>query len=72
MIGSASPPTSSAIPPVATTQPQSKPFAPPGYRGATTTEFGLAGGTEPFTLARVRIDGGDSAGGLARKLELLG
>jgi hypothetical protein len=27
---------------------------------------------EPFTLARVRIDGGDGASGLARKLESLG
>ena len=43
-----------------------------GYLGATTTELGLGGVTEPFTLARVRIDGGDGASGLARKLELLG
>jgi peptidoglycan/xylan/chitin deacetylase (PgdA/CDA1 family) len=42
-----------------------------GFLGATTTEFGLAGGTEPFTLARVRVDGGDGADGLARKLEAL-
>ena len=43
-----------------------------GFLGATTTEFGLADRNEPFTLARVRIDGGDGAGGLARKLESLG
>ncbi len=42
-----------------------------GFLGATTTEFGLADATEPFTLARVRIDGGDGAGGLAQKLESL-
>ena len=42
-----------------------------GFLGATTTEFGLADKTEPFTLARVRIDGGDGAGGLAQKLESL-
>jgi len=43
-----------------------------GYLGATTTEFGLGRGSEPFTLDRVRIDGGDGAQGLARKLASLG
>lgn len=42
-----------------------------GFLGATTTEFGLAAGAEPFTLDRVRIDGGDGAGGLAAKLAAL-
>jgi peptidoglycan/xylan/chitin deacetylase (PgdA/CDA1 family) len=42
-----------------------------GYRGATTTEFGLARASEPFTLDRVRIDGGDGVHGLARKLAML-
>lgn len=43
-----------------------------GYLGATTTEFGLGRSSEPFTLDRVRIDGGDGAQGLARKLASLG
>jgi peptidoglycan/xylan/chitin deacetylase (PgdA/CDA1 family) len=43
-----------------------------GYLGATTTEFGLGRRSEPFTLDRVRIDGGDGARGLARKLAGLG
>ena len=43
-----------------------------GYRGATTTRTGLARRSEPYTLARVRVDGGDGAGGLARKLQSLG
>jgi peptidoglycan/xylan/chitin deacetylase (PgdA/CDA1 family) len=43
-----------------------------GYLGATTTRFGLARSTEPFELARVRIDGGEGVVGLRRKLELLG
>jgi peptidoglycan/xylan/chitin deacetylase (PgdA/CDA1 family) len=42
-----------------------------GYVGATTTEFGLGRRSEPFTLDRVRVDGGDGAGGLARKLASL-
>ena len=40
-----------------------------GFLGATTTEPGLAGREEPFTLDRIRIDGGDGserAGGEAR------
>lgn len=43
-----------------------------GFLGATTVEFGLARSTEPFTLDRVRIDGGDGATGLRRKLASLG
>jgi peptidoglycan/xylan/chitin deacetylase (PgdA/CDA1 family) len=39
-----------------------------GYEGATTTEPGLARPDEPFTLARIRVDRGDGAEGLARKL----
>ena len=44
-----------------------------GYEGATTTRFGLASPTVGrFTLARVRIDRGDGAYGLMRKLAALG
>jgi peptidoglycan/xylan/chitin deacetylase (PgdA/CDA1 family) len=44
-----------------------------GYEGATTTAFGLASPTaERFTLARVRVDRGDGADGLMRKLATLG
>jgi peptidoglycan/xylan/chitin deacetylase (PgdA/CDA1 family) len=42
-----------------------------GFLGATTTEAGFADLREPFTLARVRVDGGDGAAGLAAKLEAL-
>lgn len=42
-----------------------------GFLGATTTEHGLAGRQEPFTLDRVRIDGGNGASGLAAKLAAL-
>ena len=42
-----------------------------GFLGATTTEPGVATSAEPFTLARVRVDGGDGAAGLARKLRAL-
>jgi peptidoglycan/xylan/chitin deacetylase (PgdA/CDA1 family) len=42
-----------------------------GFLGATTTEPGLGRAAEPFTLSRVRVDGGDGAGGLARKLKAL-
>jgi peptidoglycan/xylan/chitin deacetylase (PgdA/CDA1 family) len=42
-----------------------------GFDGATTTEYGLADGTEPFTLARVRVSRGDGARGLERKLAAL-
>lgn len=40
-----------------------------GYRGATTTRSGLGRRSELFTLARVRVDGGDGAAGLADKVE---
>lgn len=43
-----------------------------GYEGATTTEPGLASPDEPFTLARIRVDRGDGAAGLAHKLAGLG
>jgi peptidoglycan/xylan/chitin deacetylase (PgdA/CDA1 family) len=44
-----------------------------GYEGATTTEFGLASPSAGrFTLARVRVDRGDGAAGLMRKLAALG
>ena len=43
-----------------------------GYEGATTTEPGLASPDEPFTLARIRVDRGDGAAGLARKLAQAG
>ena len=44
-----------------------------GFDGATTTEFGLAAPSAGrFTLARVRVDRGEGADGLARKLASLG
>jgi peptidoglycan/xylan/chitin deacetylase (PgdA/CDA1 family) len=43
-----------------------------GYLGATTTRFGLASPNEPFELARIRVDRGDGAPGLRRKLAGLG
>lgn len=43
-----------------------------GYLGATTTRSGLGRRSEPFTLARVRVDGGDGAAGLRAKLKALG
>ena len=44
-----------------------------GFEGATTTVFGLASPTAGrFTLARVRVDRGDGAARLARKLASLG
>jgi peptidoglycan/xylan/chitin deacetylase (PgdA/CDA1 family) len=42
-----------------------------GFLGATTTEDGLARPAEPFTLDRIRINGGDGADGLASKLASL-
>ena len=64
-------PTSSASPPGATTHRVVEAVRAAGFLGATTTESGLGRAAEPFTLARVRVDGGDGAGGLARKLEAL-
>ena len=43
-----------------------------GYRGATTTELGLARPTDMFRLARVRVDRSDGVEGLAAKLRSLG
>jgi len=43
-----------------------------GYLGATTVEFGLGRPSEPFTLARVRIDRGNGVAGLRSKLASLG
>jgi peptidoglycan/xylan/chitin deacetylase (PgdA/CDA1 family) len=43
-----------------------------GFLGATTVEWGLGRRTEPLTLDRVRIDGGDGMSGLERKLASLG
>jgi peptidoglycan/xylan/chitin deacetylase (PgdA/CDA1 family) len=43
-----------------------------GFEGATTVEPGLAVWSEPFTLARVRVDRGDGSAGLAEKLAALG
>jgi len=43
-----------------------------GYLGATTTRHGLARPGAPFELARIRVDGGDGASGLRRKLVPLG
>jgi peptidoglycan/xylan/chitin deacetylase (PgdA/CDA1 family) len=43
-----------------------------GYLGATTTRHGLAQSQSPFELARIRVDGGDGAAGLRRKLVALG
>lgn len=43
-----------------------------GYHGATTTHSGLARRTEPFELARLRVDGGDGVAGLANTLRAAG
>ncbi len=43
-----------------------------GYLGATTTRYGLADAGELYTLARVRVDGGDGVAGLAARLGALG
>jgi peptidoglycan/xylan/chitin deacetylase (PgdA/CDA1 family) len=43
-----------------------------GYLGATTTRYGLARPSELYGLARVRVNAGDGARGLAAKLEALG
>jgi len=43
-----------------------------GYFGATTTNYGLARPTQPYTLARVRVSGSDGVGGFARRLTALG
>jgi peptidoglycan/xylan/chitin deacetylase (PgdA/CDA1 family) len=43
-----------------------------GFRGATTENPGPGRASDAFTLARVRIDPGDGAAGLERKLAQLG
>ena len=43
-----------------------------GYRGATTTNEGLATSAAPYELARVRVDPGDGAAGLEAKLDAAG
>ncbi|HEV8688446.1 MAG TPA: polysaccharide deacetylase family protein [Gaiellaceae bacterium] len=40
-----------------------------GYLGATTTRYGLAAGSEPYTLKRVRVNGSDTIGGFALKVQ---
>ncbi len=39
-----------------------------GYRGATTTEPGLASAKQPFTLKRIRVNGGEGTAGIAAAL----
>jgi len=43
-----------------------------GYLGATSTRYGLARPGDIWTLARVRVNGGEGAPGLAAKLKALG
>jgi peptidoglycan/xylan/chitin deacetylase (PgdA/CDA1 family) len=43
-----------------------------GFWGATTENPGLGRKTEPFTLARIRVEPGDGVAGLARKLRQYG
>jgi len=43
-----------------------------GYLGATTTDEGLAGRSEMFTLKRIRVDGSDGVSGLETKLSQAG
>lgn len=42
-----------------------------GYLGATTVKLGYARPADPFTLARVRVDGGMGAAALLRRLRAL-
>jgi peptidoglycan/xylan/chitin deacetylase (PgdA/CDA1 family) len=42
-----------------------------GFFGATSTEYGLARPSDPFTLDRIRIDGSDGLRGFASKLMTL-
>jgi peptidoglycan/xylan/chitin deacetylase (PgdA/CDA1 family) len=42
-----------------------------GYRGATTTNYGLARPSDLYTLDRVRINGTDTLSAFAQKLEAL-
>ncbi|CAN5412161.1 hypothetical protein BH10ACT11_BH10ACT11_18270 [soil metagenome] len=43
-----------------------------GYEGATSVDPGLASKDEPFTLKRIRVDGGEGAGGLIEALKQAG
>lgn len=43
-----------------------------GYLGATSTRYGLARPGELYTMARVRVSGGDGVAGLRAKLQALG
>ncbi len=43
-----------------------------GYRGATTTQEGLASKSEMYRLKRIRVNGSDGVGGLQRKLRQAG
>jgi len=43
-----------------------------GYRAATTTDPGLASRDQPYTLKRVRVNGGDGVPGLAASLAAAG
>ena len=43
-----------------------------GFQGATTENEGLARPSEPFTLARIRIEPGDGVRGLIEKLHRYG
>lgn len=43
-----------------------------GFKGATTTEPGPARPSQPYTLARVRVNRTDTAQGLVKQLESLG
>jgi len=43
-----------------------------GYRGATSTQDGLARWNDPWTLDRVRVNNGDGVAGLAAHLRALG
>jgi len=42
-----------------------------GFFGATTTEYGLARPSEPFSLDRVRVNRTDGVAGFAAKLRAL-
>lgn len=42
-----------------------------GYRGAVTTQFGLASPQAPFALDRIRVQAGDGVAGVDQKLALL-
>jgi peptidoglycan/xylan/chitin deacetylase (PgdA/CDA1 family) len=43
-----------------------------GFFGATSTEYGLARPSDPYTLDRIRVNGGDGLHGFVSKLTSLG